>query len=80
MMQVEFASLIIINKCDLISSENLRRLKQTIRSLNADAKILEAVNCNVPLQEVVGSRGFDFERVSASPSWLQAINSDEEKM
>ena len=47
MAQIEFASVVVVNKCDLISKEALLQVKQTVRALNADATIIEAVNSKI---------------------------------
>ena len=72
--QVEFASIIIINKCDLISTMKLLKIKQTIRALNNDAKILESSYSKINIDEIIGSNTYDFDKVSQSATWLQAIN------
>jgi G3E family GTPase len=73
--QVEFASIIIINKCDLISTSKLLKIKQTIRALNSNAKILESTYSKINIDEIIGSNTYDFDKVSQSATWLQAINS-----
>lgn len=78
--QIEFASVIIVNKCDLVDKEEIIKVKQIIRSLNADAKIIESVRCAVDVSEIVGSKSYDFDKVSNSAAWIQAINDDSEKM
>ena len=39
--QVEFANVILLNKTDLVSKDELKHLYGIIRSLNRDAKIIE---------------------------------------
>lgn len=73
--QVEFASVIIINKCDLVSEKQLGRIQQMVRSLNKDAKIIKTSFGKIDIDEIIGSRTYDFEKVSQSPTWLKAINS-----
>ena len=74
--QVEFASVVVINKCDLVSEDELRRVRQAVMALNAEAKILHTVRSKIDISEVIGSRSYDFERVSQSATWLKAINAD----
>jgi len=74
--QVEFASIIIINKCDLISTSKLLKIKQTIRALNSNAKILESTYSKINIDEIIGSNTYDFDKVSQSATWLQAINNN----
>ena len=45
--QVESADVILLNKTDLVSEEDLKSLHGIIRSLNRDAKIIESSRCNV---------------------------------
>ena len=78
--QVEFASVILINKCDLATPENLLRVRQMIRALNSNAKIIESVRSKIDINEVIGSQSYDFEQVAQSPAWIKAINDDSEKV
>ena len=43
MDQIEFCNLILLNKCDLLSEENLEKVKQTLRILQKEADIVECV-------------------------------------
>lgn len=76
--QVEFANVIIINKCDLVSTMKLMKVKQTIRAFNADAKIIESIHSNINIDEIIGSKSYDFDKVSQSATWLHAINQPHE--
>ena len=37
--KVEFASVIVINKCDLVTPEQLSKVRNVVRALNAEAKV-----------------------------------------
>ena len=74
--QVEFADVILVNKCDLVDEEELRRVEAMIRSLNADAKLIRTVNSEVDLAEVIGAKRFDMDKASASAQWIKELNSD----
>lgn len=69
--QIEFANVIIINKIDLVSQEQQEQITAKIRSLNADANILLAERGNVPLESVLNTGLFDFEKASNAPMWLK---------
>ena len=71
--QVEFATVIVINKVDLATPEQLTRIEALIRDLNPDAEILRAEQGQVPLGKVLGTRGFDFELAKASAGWARAL-------
>ncbi len=74
--QVEFADVILVNKCDLVDDEELRQVEALIRSLNADATIIRTVNSEVDLREIMGAERFDMEQAMASPQWIKELNSE----
>ena len=75
--QVEFANVILLNKTDLVTKEQLKHLYGIIRSLNTDAKIIETSKCNVPLDEILNTNIFDFDKASDAPGWLKVMRGDE---
>lgn len=75
--QIEFADVILINKVDLISKIDLNHLYGIIRSLNADAKIIESVRCEVPLTEILNTERFDFNKAAQAPGWLKVMRGEE---
>ncbi len=70
--QVEFADIIILNKMDLITSEQKKALYAILRSLNPQAEIIESEFSKVPLQKVLNTGKFDLEKARQSAGWLQA--------
>ena len=74
--QVEFADVILVNKCDLVDEEELRHVEAMIRSLNADAKVIRTTNAEVDLREIVGTERFDMARSIASPQWIKELNNE----
>jgi G3E family GTPase len=78
--QVEFASVILLNKCDLLASQSDRdEIKAWIRALNHDARIIETVQSNVNIDDIIGSKSYDYDKVSQSAAWIQAINRPEKE-
>lgn len=71
--QIEFANVIILNKIDLISKEELQVVCSMIRALNTKAKIIEAVRSEVDLAEVMETGLFDLEQAQAHPLWAQEL-------
>ncbi|XP_045696743.1 COBW domain-containing protein 3 isoform X2 [Phyllostomus hastatus] len=57
--QVALADIIIINKTDLVSEEDLNKLRTTIRSVNGLGKILETQRSRVDLSNVLDLHAFD---------------------
>ena len=74
--QVEFCDVILISKTDLCSTEALKTLTGILRSLNADAEILPIENGAVPLDKVLGTGRFDFEKAAQSPGWLKEMRGE----
>uniref|UniRef100_F7E231 CobW C-terminal domain-containing protein n=1 Tax=Ornithorhynchus anatinus TaxID=9258 RepID=F7E231_ORNAN len=57
--QVALADLVIINKTDLVSEEELNTLKAAVRSINGLVKILETQKSRVNLSNVLDLHAFD---------------------
>jgi G3E family GTPase len=75
--QVEFADVVVVNKCDLIAPEGLEFVEGVIRKLNPRARVVRAIRGNVPLSEVLDTKRFDFEAARQSPGWLKALRGEE---
>jgi len=71
--QVEFANVIIINKCDLVSESELNDLKGIMQKLNPDAKIVESVRGNVDFNSIMGTGMFNFDTARQNPGWLREL-------
>ncbi|MCO5166253.1 MAG: zinc metallochaperone GTPase ZigA [Planctomycetes bacterium] len=71
--QVEFADVIVLNKCDLVTPRDLGELEATLRALNPGARLVRAVRGQVPLERVLGTGLFDLERAQAAPGWQRAL-------
>ncbi len=56
--QIALADILILNKCDLLTNEEKETVKKKIHGLNHEAKILEAVQSDVPLGELFGKNSF----------------------
>lgn len=74
--QIEFANVIILNKTDLINNHQLGTLKAMIRSLNAEAFMLESTFGKVPLHSMLNTGLFDFEKTSQSAGWIAELEKD----
>lgn len=74
--QVEFADVILINKADLVTKEQLSLLKGIIHKLNPRAKIILSEFGRVPLQSILATRQFDYETTSQSAGWIQELEKE----
>jgi len=74
--QIEFADVIIINKSDLVRPQRLGELKAILKKLNSNAKILTSSFGKIPLEEILNTQLFDFDRASANMSWLNELKKE----
>jgi len=75
--QVEFADVLVLNKCDLVAPEELQRLERVLRKLNPRARLVRATKSRVPLGEVLDTGRFDFEQAARNPGWLRVLRGEE---
>jgi G3E family GTPase len=71
--QVEFANVIVINKVDLVSDPELRRLEAVLHQLNPKARLVRASHGVVPMDLLVDTNAFEFEKASQASGWQRAI-------
>lgn len=74
--QIEFANVIVLNKCDQVCDAHKAELKALLRKLNSKARIVEAVKGAVPLKEVLHTRLFDFDETSQSAGWIAELEKE----
>jgi G3E family GTPase len=75
--QVEFADVIIVNKTDLVSKEELHKLEGIIRHLNISAKIEYSERGKVDLNRVLDTKLFNFEKAEDAPGWQAVLRGEE---
>lgn len=78
--QIEFCNIIILNKASEISPEELKHLEAVVRAIQPKAKILTADYGNVPLEEIINTHLFDFEKVATSARWIEAMEDDDDEL
>lgn len=71
--QIEFANVILLNKIDLISTEQLQFLENSIKKLNPKAKIIHTINGNVNPNEILNTQLFDYHDAETSAGWIQEL-------
>jgi G3E family GTPase len=71
--QIEFCDVLIINKSEMIGSEELKQLKQVMQKLQPRAKLICSNYGKVDLKEIINTGLFDFEAASQSAGWLQEM-------
>ena len=67
--QIEFCNIILLNKVDDVSKEELGLVKKIIRSLQPKAEIIECNYGDVDLDKILNTGDFNFDKVATSASW-----------
>jgi G3E family GTPase len=72
--QIEFADVIVLNKVDIATAQDVAAARTIIRSLNADARIIETSHAHVAASDILDTGLFDFEHAHRHPTWLRELN------
>ena len=71
--QIEFADVVVLNKVDDASAQQVDSARKIIRSLNADTRIIEANYSDVASSEIFDTGLFDFEKAETHPMWAKEL-------
>ena len=75
--QIAFADVILINKTDLVSPEQLAEVEARIRAINPYAKVHKTERAKIALNEVLGRNAFDLDRIlDIEPEFLESDGHD----
>jgi len=74
--QVEFADVLLISKTDLVQTSDVERLKAILKSLNTHARVIPISQGQVPIDDVLSTGLFDFERAQQAPGWLKEMRGE----
>ena len=74
--QIEFADVIVLSKVDLVPEARAAEVEAAIRALNPGAKIHRANRGNVPLDAVLGTGLFDYDRAANSAGWIRELSGE----
>ncbi|MDR2654597.1 MAG: GTP-binding protein [Oscillospiraceae bacterium] len=72
--QIEFCNIIILNKVDEVTAEQLERLRSVIKQLQPEAEIIETNYGKISPADILDTRLFNLERASLSAGWIKALN------
>src|SRR5512140_1502319 len=75
--QIAFADVILINKTDLVSSQELSELEARIRGLNPYARLHRTERAKIDINEILGRNAFDLDRIlDIEPNFLESEHHD----
>ncbi|QSH93112.1 GTP-binding protein [Treponema medium] len=71
--QIEFCSTLIINKKDLVTEDQMKKVRAVVNKLQPHVKVIETTRCQVPLEDLLATKRFDFEKVFESAGWVAEL-------
>jgi G3E family GTPase len=74
--QIEFADVILLNKSDLIEEQDLKELHGVLKKLNPDAVVHHTTHSILPLDQVLNTRLFDYEKAIQGAGWIKELNEE----
>jgi len=79
MQQVAFADKILLNKIDLVTPEQLAKLKTRLQGINKFATVIETERSRAPLDKILGLNSFNMESIlSYDPDFFSEDPSERE--
>ncbi|MCL6528416.1 MAG: GTP-binding protein [Thermaceae bacterium] len=67
--QLEFTSIVLLNKADRVGETELQRLESFVRELNPTAQIYRTVQGQIAPEKILGTGLYDYATGQAHPDW-----------
>lgn len=74
--QIEFADVLVLSKTDLVDADQVGALEAMLRGLNPGARIVRADRGKLPLEAVLDTGLFDFEKAARSAGWMAELRGE----
>ncbi len=71
--QIEFANVVIVNKSDCVSGEDLATVTGMVRSLNPKARVIETTNAEVHPGLILNTGLYSLAEAEKSSGWLDSL-------
>ncbi|MBF5093773.1 GTP-binding protein [Azospirillum sp. INR13] len=71
--QIEFADVIVLNKIDTATPEQVAAARTIIRALNPAADLVETAQGRISLDRVLDTGRFDYEKAQEHPLWYKEL-------
>ena len=78
--QVEFCNIILLNKADEVSADELLRIKAILRQIQPKAAIVPCNYGDVNIDKIINTGLFDFEKVATSARWIETVEGEEDDL
>ena len=76
--QIEFANVLVLNKCDLVDDVAIQILEGILKRLNPTARLIRSSHGRVDPAELLGTGLYSLSESSQQPGWLAVPRGDEE--
>lgn len=71
--QIEFCDVLVVNKCDLVAEEDIKRLTGVLKALQPSAKLIFTEQGKVEPSDILHTGRFDFEVAMNGAGWLKEL-------
>lgn len=71
--QVQFANTILVNKTDLVSTDECQKVEQLIRYLNPSAKLVRTQQSALDVPALLQDRQYDERTFASMPAWAEEL-------
>jgi G3E family GTPase len=76
--QIEFADIIVVNKCDLVSEDKKQEVLSFVKKMNPKSKIITATNGEVNIDEILDTELFNMHQATQHPGWWEELHNGHE--
>lgn len=76
--QIEFCSTLIINKKDLVTADEMKKVHAVVKALQPHVKVIESSHGDVAVEDILNTERFDFETVFESAAWVSHLEHADE--
>lgn len=74
--QVEFADVVVINKCDLVRPDEVAKVTTMVKTLNPGARIITSIKSNVDVKQILDTKMFSYEKAALGAGWLKSLQEE----
>jgi G3E family GTPase len=74
--QIEFANVILLNKCDLVPKEQAEELEAILRKLNPRAQVIRTELGNIELNKILNTGLYDEALEASSAAWMEELEKE----
>ena len=71
--QIEFADVVVVNKCDMATPAQIDLVHVTVKALNPMARIVTSSQGRLDLKHILGTGLFDLDKAETYPGWVREL-------